>query len=136
VNASASDGTNTATCSFTVTVLYNFTGFFAPVANLPTINIVNAGRAIPIKFSLSGFKGLNIFAPNSPSSGPIACDSSDPAVILTDTMTAGGSSLNYDSASDQYIYVWKTDPAWAGTCRQLVVQLNDGTIHRANFRFK
>jgi hypothetical protein len=32
--------------------------------------------------------------------------------------------------------VWKTDPSWAGTCRQLVVELNDGSIHRANFRFK
>jgi len=136
VNATASDGTNTSTCSFTVTVLYNFTGFFPPIGNLPVFNVVNAGRAIPIKFSLSGYKGLNIFAPNSPSSGPIACNSSDPAVILENTVTAGGSSLNYDAGSDQYIYVWKTDPSWAGTCRQLVVQLSDGSIHRANFQFK
>lgn len=136
VNASASDGTNTSTCSFTVTVLYNFTGFFPPISNLPVLNVVNAGRAIPIKFSLSGYKGLNIFAPNSPASGPIACTSSDPAVTLQDTVTAGGSSLNYDASSDQYIYVWKTDPSWAGTCRQLAVQLSDGSIYRANFRFK
>ena len=136
VNATASDGTNTAACSFTVTVLYNFTGFFPPVNNLPVFNVVNAGRAIPIKFSLSGYKGLNIFAPNSPSSGQIACNSSDPAVTLQDTVTAGGSSLSYDASSDQYIYVWKTEQSWAGTCRQLVVQLNDGSIHRADFKFK
>jgi len=79
---------------------------------------------------------LGIFAPGSPSSGPIACNSSDPAVDLTETVTAGGSSLSYDPTTDRYIYVWKTDPSWAGTCRQLVVELNDGTIHRANFRFK
>jgi hypothetical protein len=136
VNATASDGTNTATCSFTVTVRYNFTGFFPPISNLPVVNVVNAGRAIPIKFSLSGYKGLNIFAPNSPASGPIACNSSDEAVILQDTVNAGSSSLSYDASSDQYIYVWKTDPSWAGTCRQLVVQLNDGSIYRANFRFR
>jgi hypothetical protein len=136
VNATASDGSNTASCSFTVTVLYNFTGFFPPVSNLPSFNVVNAGRAIPVKFSLSGYKGLNIFAANSPASGQIACNSSDPAVTLQDTVTAGGSSLNYDASSDQYNYVWKTDPAWAGTCRQLVVQLNDGSVHRANFKFK
>jgi hypothetical protein len=100
------------------------------------VNTVNAGRAIPVKFSLSGFKGLDIFAANSPSSGPIACNSSDPASDLDDTVTAGGSSLSYDAASDQYVYVWKTSAAWAGTCRQLVVQLNDGSIHRANFKFK
>ena len=137
VHATADDHNgNTSSCSFNVTVLYNFNGFFPPVANLPTLNVVNAGRAIPVKFSLSGNKGLNIFAPNSPSSGPIPCDASAPASTLDDTVTAGGSSLSYDAGSDQYIYVWKTDAAWAGTCRQLVVQLNDGSVHRANFKFK
>jgi DNA-binding beta-propeller fold protein YncE len=137
VNATADDGAgHTSNCSFTVTVQYNFAGFFQPVANLPVLNIVQAGRAIPIKFSLSGNKGLGIFAPGSPSSGPIACNSSDPALDLEETVTAGGSSLSYDPVSDLYIYVWKTEAAWAGTCRQLVVQLNDGTIHRANFKFK
>ncbi len=98
--------------------------------------MVNAGRAIPVKFSLSGNKGLGIFAPNSPSSGPIACGSNADATVLTDTVTAGNSSLSYDPGSDQYIYVWKTDPSWAGTCRQLVVTLSDGSTHTANFKFK
>jgi len=89
-----------------------------------------------VKFSLSGFKGLGIFAPGSPESGPIACNSSDPAIDLEETVNAGGSSLSYNSATDQYNYVWKTDPSWAGTCRQLVVTLNDGSTHRANFKFK
>jgi hypothetical protein len=137
VHASADDGAgHTSTCSFTVTVQYDFAGFFQPVENLPVFNVVQAGRAIPVKFSLSGFKGLGIFAPGSPSSGPIACNSSDPASDLTETVTAGGSSLSYDATTDRYNYVWKTDASWAGTCRQLVVELNDGTIHRANFRFK
>jgi len=137
VNATANDGAgHTSSCSFKVTVQYNFAGFFPPVANLPAVNIVQAGRAIPVKFSLSGDKGLAIFAVGSPSSGPYACNSSDPATPLEETVTAGGSSLSYDPTSDQYIYVWKTDKAWAGTCRQLVVQLNDGSIHRANFQFK
>ena len=137
VHATADDGNgHTSTCSFTVTVQYNFAGFFPPVANLPTLNIVQAGRAVPVKFSLSGNKGLGIFAAGSPSSGPIACNSSDPATVLEETVTAGGSSLSYDAATDQYIYVWKTEQGWAGTCRQLVVQLNDGSIRRANFKFK
>src|SRR6185436_4110875 len=41
--------------------LYSFTGFYQPVDNLPTLNIVNAGKAIPVKFSLGGFQGLDIF---------------------------------------------------------------------------
>lgn len=137
VHASADDGTTTpSTCTFKVIVQYNFAGFFQPVDNLPVFNVVQAGRAIPVKFSLSGFKGLGIFAAGSPSSGPVACNSSDPASDLTETLTAGGSSLSYDSTTDRYIYVWKTDQSWAGTCRQLVVELNDGSIHRANFKFK
>ena len=28
------------------------------------------------------------------------------------------------------------DAAWAGTCRQLVLRLIDGTVHRANFQLK
>jgi uncharacterized repeat protein (TIGR01451 family) len=137
VTATANDGHgNTASCSFTVTVLYDFTGFFAPVANPPTLNVVNAGRAIPVKFSLSGNKGLNIFAANSPQSGVIPCDASAPAQDLTDTLTAGSSSLSYDATSDQYNYVWATQSSWAGTCRQLQVTLNDGTTHVANFKFK
>jgi uncharacterized repeat protein (TIGR01451 family) len=130
------DANNSSTCTFTVTVLYDFTGFFAPVNNLPTLNVVNAGRAIPVKFSLSGDKGLSIFAVNSPQVGVIPCDASAPATDLNDTVTAGSSSLSYDAASDTYNYVWKTDSSWAGTCRQLVVTLNDGSVHVANFKFK
>jgi hypothetical protein len=40
-----------------------------------------------------------------------------------------------DASTDQYTYVWKTEKAWANTCRQLVVKLKDGTFHRANFKF-
>ena len=125
---------NSATATFTVTVLYNFTGFFSPVGNLPVLNVVNAGRAIPVKFSLSGNKGLSIFTANNPYSVAINCDTTAPAADVTETLTAGGSSLSY--SPDQYNYVWKTDSSWAGTCRQLTVTLNDGSVHKANFKFK
>jgi uncharacterized repeat protein (TIGR01451 family) len=125
---------NSASCSFTVTVLYNFTGFFSPVGNPPTLNSVNAGRAIPVKFSLSGNKGLNIFAPDNPYSVSFNCATSDPGVDVVETVTAGGSSLSF--GGDQYNYVWKTESSWAGTCRQLVVTLNDGSVHTANFKFR
>ena len=68
--------------------------------------------------------------------GVIPCDGSAPAVDLTDTVTAGSSSLSYDAGSDQYNYIWKSDSAWAGQCRQLLVTLSDGSIHVANFKFK
>jgi len=75
-------------------------------------------------------------APNNPGSALISCDTTAPTIDITDTVAAGNSSLSYDAANDQYTYIWKTDSSWVGTCRQLVIQLNDGSIHRANFKFK
>ena len=137
VNVTATDdANNSTTCSFTVKVLYDFTGFFSPVSNPPTLNAVNAGRAIPVKFSLSGNKGLSIFAVNNPYTVSLNCNTNDPGVDVTETSSAGGSSLGYTAGSDQYIYTWKTESSWAGTCRQLVVTLNDGSVHTANFKFR
>src|SRR5205085_2902863 len=44
---------NTGTAVRTVKVIYNFTGFFSPISNA-ALNQVNAGRSIPVKFSLAG----------------------------------------------------------------------------------
>jgi YVTN family beta-propeller protein len=117
-------------------VNYNFTGFLQPVDNLPTLNMAKAGSAIPVKFSLGGDQGLNIFDANYPKSQLIACDSTVPMDGIEQTVTAGSSSLSYDPNTDTYTYVWKTEKLWADSCRQLVVKLNDGTYHRANFKLK
>jgi hypothetical protein len=116
--------------------VYAFEGFFPPVDNLPTLNRVNAGRAIPVKFSLGGDEGLSIFAPDYPKSQAISCATSVPVDDIEETVTAGGSGLSYDPSTDTYTYVWKTNKAWAGTCRQLIVKLKDNSEHRANFDFK
>jgi len=115
---------------------YNFTGFFAPIDNLPAFNEMKAGQAAPVKFSLGGNQGLNIFAAGSPSSIQINCSNSDPIAPVEETETAGQSSLSYDAASDRYKYTWKTESSWKNTCRQLTVTLRDGTVHTAKFKFK
>ena len=126
---------NTRTASFKVTVNYKWSGFFQPVDNLPILDQVKAGSAIPVKFSLNGNMGLNIFETNYPASKAIVCDSTASVDAIEATVTAGGSSLTYDSIANQYIYVWKTDKLWSNSCRQLVVKLIDGTTHYANFKF-
>ena len=68
-------------------------------------------------------------------SGVMACGSTDPVDATEQMVSASSSSLTYDAATDRHTYVWKTNKAWAGTCRQLVVKLDDGTYHRANFKF-
>lgn len=115
---------------------YNFTGFFEPVDNLPVVNIATAGSSIPLKFSLGGNQGLNIFAPGYPASVNVACDANDPTGAIDETVNAGGSSLSYDPATDRYTYVWKTSKSWKGTCRLLRVRFDDGSEHFAKFRFR
>jgi hypothetical protein len=119
-----------------VTCPYAFEGYFSPVDNLPVRNGVQAGRAIPVKFSLGGDQGLDIFAAGYPTAQRIDCDTATALAPVEETVTAGASSLSYSSGTDQYHYVWKTEKAWAGTCQQLTIRLNDHSEHSANFQFR
>jgi hypothetical protein len=120
--------------------IYAFDGFYAPVNNRDPqgnfiLNKTNAGAAIPVKFSLGGDYGLDIFETGYPRSEVIACDSQAEVDGIEETVTAGSSSLSYAAGSDTYTYVWKTSKAWEDSCRQLVVKFDDGTTTRANFKF-
>lgn len=138
VTCSAQDSRgNAATLAFTVQVDYAWTGFFRPVDNFPIINSVKAGSAIPVKFSLGGNQGLDIFKAGSPVSGVVQCSSGYTDVIdVTETVNAGGSSLTYDATAGQYVYVWKSDKGWANSCRILQLTLKDGSVQKAVFQFK
>jgi DNA-binding beta-propeller fold protein YncE len=132
---------NTETKTVNYSTVYNFSGFFQPVDNTPTLNVVNAkagSAAVQVRFGLGGDKGLNIFADGYPSSNTVTCPGSAPtdAIEQTVTPTADMGTLKYDTAANQYIYTWNTKSAWKGTCRELNVKLNDGTEHKALFQFK
>ncbi|WP_406502909.1 PxKF domain-containing protein [Streptomyces sp. NBC_00212] len=115
--------------------VYTFSGFFQPVDNPPTVNTMNAGRAVPVKFSLSGNQGLDIFATGYPASQHVTCNTGAPLAPIEQTSSAGQSSLTYDPVTDTYTYVWKTDRAWKDTCRTFDLKLADGSDHTANFKF-
>jgi hypothetical protein len=123
------------------TVVYNTDAKFKPPIDnsnsTTTINSANAGQSIPVKFSLGGNQGMNIFATGYPESQQIIAPGSlAPESVPTETPGASP-SLTYDPGSDTYMFVWKTDKKWAGTSRQLVILLSDGiTYLRANFTFK
>jgi hypothetical protein len=133
VTASDNAG-NTATLTHNYDAHYAFSGFFHPIDNLPTVNRVKAGSAIPVKFSLGGNQGLSIFAAGYPNVTLYQCDAS-PEDEIELTVNAGNSSLSYDPGNNQYIYVWKTQKPWGGSCGLLTVKLNDDTIHTAKFDF-
>jgi hypothetical protein len=99
------------------------------------MNIAKAGSTIPVKFSLGGDRGLAILAPGYPQSGSISCTADSMEAAIEEYATATVSGLKYDPTANQYIYNWKTATTFAGSCRQLIVKLADGTYHRAEFRF-
>lgn len=116
-------------------VLYQWSGFFAPIENAPAMNTAKAGSALPVKFSLDGYQGLDVLRSGSPSSQRTSCGTGSIGTAEA-TFTPGKSGLSYDNDTGQYQYVWKTEKRWAGTCRRLVVDLGDGTVHQAEFQFK
>jgi hypothetical protein len=123
----------TATKTVQVSVIYRFAGFFKPVKNPPVINTVRAGRAIPIKFSLGRYEGLQVLRASSPTVTNVACGTAPSEVITEDDEPEVASGLRGEG--HKYTYVWKTSASWAGTCRKLVITLADGTSHAALFRF-
>ncbi|MCA1830166.1 MAG: PxKF domain-containing protein, partial [Actinobacteria bacterium] len=120
---------NTSTVFCAYNVVYRFAGFFSPQSNT-ALNDQKAGGSTPVKFSLSGNKGLGVIAALSTSQ--VDCGTRAPA----GTVSATAAAISYDAASDAYMLKWKTDAAWSGTCRLFDVLLNDGTHHALAFRFR
>lgn len=116
---------------------YQFDGFYEPISN-DMWNQAKAGKAIPVKFSLTGYQGLDLFKAGYPKAVQVACPSSRAVTeaIEEEAATAGGSSLSYDAELDQYVYVWKTNKNWANKCFQFDLGLVDDTSHTFDVAFK
>jgi hypothetical protein len=116
---------------------YNFTGFFSPVDNPPVLNIAKAGQTIPIIWQITHANidwNSDASSFELPSSYTINCNSN----ALTDTIefeTPGSSGLQY-LGNGNWQYNWKTSKGYAGTCRQVILNLKDGQKKTANFKFK
>jgi hypothetical protein len=122
-----------AACVYSV--VFDFRGFFRPVDNPPTVNVATAGSAIPVKFRLGGNRGLAILASGYPQVQQETCPTG-PTSTVDETVTASSSGLSYSAGTDRYVYVWKTNKQWAGTCRKFVLKLVDGSTHTADFKFR
>ena len=124
---------NVTTVTRHYTVAYTFNGFFSPISNESdsSLNLVHAGDLIKIGFGLNGDQGPT---PGTVTSTTVACPSWTPH-----TVSAGGqgttAGFSFGASSGHYTYGWQTQAAWAGTCRQLKLTLNDGTTHTAVFMF-
>jgi extracellular elastinolytic metalloproteinase len=118
-------------------------GFQSPATGAyGSLTTVNAGTAVPLKFTADGQTGLDVLAASgSPFSRRVDCStlrvpSSGQFITPRELpIPTEGGALTVDSTG-LYTYAWKTLSEWAGTCREVVVTRDDGRQHRAFFRFQ
>lgn len=130
-----------ASATYSVIQNFVFVGFGPPVNNPPALNVANAGRAIPISFQVLDTNNNPISTMTMPPVSIVdvqeSCANLDSLMLATlADATASGSSGFQNLGGGFYQFNWKTSSAWAGTCRQLQVNLGDGILHVADFRFK
>jgi len=135
----ALDNVGAAACQ-TFLVTYKFAGFFPPIDNLPEVNTVKAGQAVPAKWLLTDANDVPISDPASfDSLQSYATDctdfSGDPLDALEE-VAAGASGLQY-LGDGYWQFNWKTPKTYADTCRVMVVEFNSGALSpAAKFKFK
>jgi len=120
-------------------------GFLSPVVQpYGSLNDVDAGDAVPLRFTADGYTQLDVLKDSgSPFSRKVDCATLrvpsqgariTPREFPVDTVTPGNSTLTVNPQG-VFHYNWKTLEEWTGTCRELVLTRDDGKQHRAFFRF-
>jgi hypothetical protein len=114
---------------------YHFSGFSAPVDNLPTVNSANAGRSIPLKWRLTDASGSPIANLDGVSVTSVAggCSASAPSDSLEEYASTNSGFKNLGDGN--YQYNWQTQKSWAGSCRTLKLDLG-GQVVTALFQFR
>ena len=120
----------TATDTATVNVVWGFGGFGGKSEGRPAVTTAKAGANLNLRFTLDGDQGVAVLAAGYPRSGAYTCGGT-PLLDATEPTTG---DLNL-SGNGQYSYGWKTNKAWANTCRTFVVKLADGTSHYVDVFF-
>jgi hypothetical protein len=127
---------NTASATARYRVVYDFAAFLWPVRNRPRVNTWLAGVPVPIRFELGGNQGLDVIEDGWPQVAVVGCDfSAEPEAGEPARHPRWFRELVYRKRKKRYVFLWKTDRRWAGSCRQFMLKLKDGTVRRADFRF-
>jgi hypothetical protein len=128
---------NTASAASSYRVIYDFRGFLWPVRNRPAVNRARAGRVALVRFSLNGYHGRHVLADGFPQVAEMECGSDAEATAGEPARLLGHRRAQRSSHRGRgYALAWKTRRSWAGSCRQLLLGLADGTVQRADYRFK
>lgn len=113
--------------------------FEAPVDAAPVVNLAQAGRTIPFKFTVTDNEGApvtdlttNDVAPVTDLSAGTCGTTANVSVI--EAYSSGAGTLTH-LGNGQYLYTLKTDKVWRGTCGTLGVSVR-GVEQTADFQFR
>jgi hypothetical protein len=93
-----------------------------------------AGRAVAVRFTLNGNRGLDIFGSGSPGLQSSACDTGD-ILGVPQPLPLSRYDLVYRSDVDTYVLAIKTQASWAGSCQRLLLGFLDGTVRHVDLVF-
>ncbi len=123
----------TVDCGFHV--VYGFSGWTPPLTP-DVVNVVKAGRSLPLKWRLADAGGAPVTDVDSARVTAVLhpCDGGSPEDLVEEVTPAGGSDLqNFGDGS--YQYNWKAPKSYAGTCRTVRLDLGDDLLRTLEFRF-
>jgi hypothetical protein len=124
----------TATATYQGTT-YTFKGFFSPVDNAPTLNVVQPGSNVPLKFRLlvDGKVVTTTASIASITVTQLASCAAGAGASTVPSAVPGG--VRYNAEDQIFQYNWKTPKRSTG-CQQLTFTFDNGTSKYALFRFK
>ncbi len=122
--------TSRGVARFSIGEQWSFGGFESPIGS--GANARGAGATVPVKFVVPGKTSsadvVDIYSEEA------SCETGEAAWTGVGDPDESFTTLPMNGKG-RYHFNWKTDKAWAGTCRALVLVLGDNTEHTALFRF-
>jgi hypothetical protein len=123
---------NETVATATYWVRYRWLGWDPPIGRGSGTD--EAGRTIPVKFSVAGAGAAalvgRVQSANVPCQGAAPVASADPRLEPADV------AVSETGRDGHGMLLWRTSGGFAGSCRQLLLQLTDGSVHRLTFEFK
>jgi Tol biopolymer transport system component len=124
---------NHATATVSYGVWFPWLGWEPPLRG-DRPNAAQAGRTIPVRFAVGGAGNANVIA--SVRVAPVACAGSATVAAGDPSLKAADWSVPGNHGGGDSMLLWRTTKAFGGSCRQLQVQLTDGSVHRLTFNFR
>jgi hypothetical protein len=125
---------NTAVAPAPYRVVYGFSGYTSPVQNAPVLNVLKAGRSVPLRWRVVDAHGAPVANLASASVNPVsmAC----PVAGENRIAEYGGNSAALKNLGNGYYQLdWMAAANLRGLCRRLELDLGDGIPRTAQFKF-